>query len=297
MPRIALEPDDYPFLDYRRFTFSLAVMAGGSAWLSGSTAVRHDAAKGMVVEGDLVAQARLVIDKMRATLVPAGLTLADMVRVVEYVTPAALDDLPKLAALRREAYGGAVPSVSTIVVKSLLRPAALIEIEGVARRGGAGGVVYSSLSGSALSEAVPAAGERAMTFLAPGAAPPADGIAVIMPRLVDPVARVQAERAAGQGVAFVAAEGDPAAGDIVGQCREVYARLAQRIAAMGADLDRVVKTTEFVTPAGLAEYRRTADVRREVFAPPYPAATGVICEALPTPGALIAVEAVVVTAP
>lgn len=297
MPRIALEPDDYPFLDYRRFTFSLAVMAGGSAWLSGSTAVRHDAAKGMVVEGDLVAQARLVIDKMRATLVPAGLTLADMVRVVEYVTPAALDDLPKLAALRREAYGGAVPSVSTIVVKSLLRPAALIEIEGVARRGGAGSVTYRSLSGAEAAEPAPVEGERAISFLSPGATAPSDGIAVVMPRVVACAAGVQRERAAGKGVAFLAAEGDPAAGDIVGQCREVYARLARRIAAMGADPDAVVKTTEFVTPAGLADYRRTADVRREVFMAPYPAATGVICEALPTPGALIAVEAVVVTAP
>lgn len=292
MPRVALEPDEYPFLDYRRFTFSLAVMAGGSAWLSGSTAVRHDAAKGMVVEGDLVAQARLVIDKMRATLVPAGLTLADMVRVVEYVTPAALDDLPKLAALRHAAYGGAAPSVSTIVVKSLLRPAALIEIEGVARRGGAGSVVYRGNAGAG----APREGERALTFLSPGLPPAAQGISVIMPRIVAATAGTQHERASGDAVAFLAAEGDPAAGDVVGQCREVYARLAQRIAAMGADLDAVVKTTEFVTPAGLADYRRTADVRREVFAAPYPAATGVICEALPTPGALIAVEAVVVTA-
>lgn len=293
MARTALEPDDYPFLDYRRFTFSLALMAGGAAWLSGSTAVRYDPARGMVVEGDLVAQARTVIDKMRATLVPAGLTLADMVRIVEYVTPAALDDLPKLAALRAEAYGGADLSVSTIVVKSLLRPTALIEIEGVARRGGARGVTYaSSLAGSA-----PREGERAISFLTPGAAPAAHGIGVVMPRLVAPGATVQHERAAGEGVAFLAAEGDPAAGDVVGQCREAYVRLARRIATIGADLDAVVKTTEFVTPAGLAAYRRTADVRRAVFAAPYPAATGVICEALPTPGALIAVEAVMVTAP
>jgi enamine deaminase RidA (YjgF/YER057c/UK114 family) len=121
-------------------------------------------------------------------------------------------------------------------------------------------------------------------------------MSIVMPRLVEPGSAAQCERASGSGVAFVAAEGDPAAGDVVGQCREVYARLARRIAAMGADLDAVVKTTEFVTPAGLGEYRRTADIRREVFAAPYPAATGVICEALPTPGSLIAVEAVVVTA-
>jgi enamine deaminase RidA (YjgF/YER057c/UK114 family) len=58
-----------------------------------------------------------------------------------------------------------------------------------------------------------------------------------------------------------------------------------------------VKTTEFVTPEGLGDYRKTAEVRREVFAPPFPAATGVVCEGLPAPGAQIAVEAVAVRAP
>jgi len=63
MPRLALEPADYPFFDYRRFTFSLGIAAGGSIWLSGSTAVRFDAArKAMVVDGDLVAQARVILD-------------------------------------------------------------------------------------------------------------------------------------------------------------------------------------------------------------------------------------------
>ena len=42
MARRALEPDDYPFFDYRRFTFSLGIAAGASVWLSGSTAVRFD---------------------------------------------------------------------------------------------------------------------------------------------------------------------------------------------------------------------------------------------------------------
>jgi enamine deaminase RidA (YjgF/YER057c/UK114 family) len=56
----------------------------------------------------------------------------------------------------------------------------------------------------------------------------------------------------------------------------------------------VVKTTEFVTPEGLGGYRKTAEVRREVFTPPFPAATGVVCEGLAKVGARIAVEAVAV---
>ena len=55
-----------------------------------------------------------------------------------------------------------------------------------------------------------------------------------------------------------------------------------------------MKTTEFITSEGLGDYRKTADVRREVFGLPYPAATGVICERLSRPGSLISVEATAV---
>ena len=58
--------------------------------------------------------------------------------------------------------------------------------------------------------------------------------------------------------------------------QEIYARLGHQLAVCGAGLDMVVKTTEFVTPEGLGDYRKTAEVRREVFAPPFPAATGVL---------------------
>ena len=81
------------------------------------------------------------------------------------------------------------------------------------------------------------------------------------------------------------------------QCRDVYARLREQLAAAGSGLEWVVKTTEYVTPAGLDGYRGTADVRREVFADPYPAATGVVCDALMTPGAQIAIEVVAIRMP
>jgi enamine deaminase RidA (YjgF/YER057c/UK114 family) len=122
-----------------------------------------------------------------------------------------------------------------------------------------------------------------------------------MPRLVDDDVSVQLElgasRDADDDIVFASAMGDPAAGDVTGQCREIYGRLGLQLAACGASLDMVVKTTEFVTPDGLGDYRKTAEVRREVFTPPFPAATGVVCGGLPMPGAQIAVEAVAVKAP
>jgi len=277
----------------------------------------------MVVDGDLVEQARVIFDKMRLTLAAGGLGLRDIVRIVQYVTPGALADLPRLSAFVGGLLPGTAPTVSTVVVKSLLRNEALIEIEAVATRGDGPKVEYlPSVTGSDCHKTWSRADEllasrglarnhvlRTVEFLTPGAAPHAgqhDGKAgtvlqVLMPRLVDDDAGVQLElgasRDAGGDVVFVTAVGDPAAGDVAGQCREIYARLGKRLAACGAGLDMVVKTTEFVTPEGLSGYRKTADVRREVFAQPFPAATGVVCEGLPATGAQIAVEAVAVRAP
>jgi enamine deaminase RidA (YjgF/YER057c/UK114 family) len=231
----ALEPTDYPFFDYRRFTFSLGIAAAGQVWLSGSTAVRFDEErKAMVVTGDLLAQASVIYEKMRKTLSADSLALSNVNRMTQYVTLAAVADLARLEELRRSIFAGSMPIVSTVVIKSLLRTEALIEIEGVAS-----------------SEA---------------SAPP---------------------------IVMVSMLGDPAAGGIAEQCRQAYTKLAHALEKAGSGLDKVVKTTEFITLEALPDYRHTAEVRRTVFAKPYPAATGVICEKLPRAGALISIEAIV----
>ena len=130
--RRALEPEKFPFFDYRRFTFSLGIAARGSVWLSGSTAVCFDVERrSMVVAGDLLAQAGVISRRCETVLAAGQLRLSDIYRVVRYVTPAALPDLGRLNEEQARALG--MPrSCSTVVVKSLLRPGALIEIEAVA---------------------------------------------------------------------------------------------------------------------------------------------------------------------
>jgi aminoacrylate peracid reductase len=82
-------------------------------------------------------------------------------------------------------------------------------------------------------------------------------------------------------------------GDIVAQTRHIYRKFAALLAAAGASLEDVVETTEYVTTT--ENYRKTADVRREVFrGPPYPTATGVIVNGLLREGALIEISAVAV---
>lgn len=81
-------------------------------------------------------------------------------------------------------------------------------------------------------------------------------------------------------------------GDIVGQARVAYTNLSRILALAGTGLEAIVQTTEFVTEAGLRDYRKTAEVRRGLFQAPYPAATGVVCEELIDSNALVEVEAI-----
>ena len=82
-------------------------------------------------------------------------------------------------------------------------------------------------------------------------------------------------------------------GDIVAQTRQIYRQFEALLAAAGGTLRDIVATTEFITTT--ENYRRTAEVRREVFGgPPYPAATGVIVKGLLREGALIEISAIAV---
>lgn len=82
------------------------------------------------------------------------------------------------------------------------------------------------------------------------------------------------------------------AGDIAAQTRYIFQKMAKLLAAAGAGFEHVVQTTEYITTT--ENYRRTADVRREFFRPPYPTATGVIVKGLLREGALIEISAVAV---
>ena len=95
------------------------------------------------------------------------------------------------------------------------------------------------------------------------------------------------------GTTAVADDGTLVApGDIVGQTRFIYQKLAKLLAAAGAGFEHIVETTDYVTTT--ENYRGTADVRRELFRPPYPTATGVIVKGLLREGALIEISAVAV---
>jgi enamine deaminase RidA (YjgF/YER057c/UK114 family) len=83
-----------------------------------------------------------------------------------------------------------------------------------------------------------------------------------------------------------------APGDIVEQTRVILRKFQRLLEAAGGGMEHIVQTTEYITTT--EHYRRTAEVRREFFRPPYPTATGVIVAGLLREGAVIEISAVAV---
>lgn len=83
-----------------------------------------------------------------------------------------------------------------------------------------------------------------------------------------------------------------APGDVAGQARAIYARLASLLEAVGGSLADVVKTTDYVVSR--ENYRATAEVRHEFLGPNFTAATGVVVKELLGRGVLIEIEAIAV---
>jgi len=130
----AIVPRHYPWLDFARSTFSLGVtLGGGAAILSGHTASEYDPElHRIVVRGSLEEQTRTTFKKVQAVLEEAGLTLADVVQVVEYVCAGPTERYFEMESLCAEILVASRPIVNTVVVSSLVRSDALIEIEVVA---------------------------------------------------------------------------------------------------------------------------------------------------------------------
>jgi len=212
----------------------------------------------MAVEGDLLAQMRLAYAKIAAILQAAGLSLRHVVRAVEYVSVEGLTDYPPTADLRRELFEAHPPVTSPVVVKRPIQPTALIEIE-----------VIASREGRILVDAAPAM----------------DAVQGPLACQVGDVVYLAAEFPYPAGDNEIAAPGD-----IVGQARQIYENAGRLLQAAGLGWEHVVKTVEFLTPAGLDRYRETGSVRREYLGPRFPAATGIIMPRLLHPDALLQID-------
>ena len=111
-----------------RYTFSPAVRKGNLLFISGLTATNS---RGEVVgEDDIVVQTREIFKKIGKILEEAGASFDDIVKTVDYITTK--QGYKGTADVRREFFKNGFPAATGIVVKELLRPEALIEIDAIA---------------------------------------------------------------------------------------------------------------------------------------------------------------------
>ena len=80
------------------------------------------------------------------------------------------------------------------------------------------------------------------------------------------------------------------AGNLEAQMRYIYETVKGLLEKAGASFDDVIKTTDYIAPQAVADYVKTAEIRREYFKGNYPAATGVVVHSLLRPDWLIEIE-------
>ena len=106
--------------------YSQAIRAGGFLFVAGQ--IPLDAA-GNMVDGDVTAQSRQVLDNIRAVLKAAGLTMADVVRTTVFLSD--LNDLPAMNETYGAYFSEPYPARATVQVARLPRDVR-IEIEVIA---------------------------------------------------------------------------------------------------------------------------------------------------------------------
>lgn len=126
--RTSLNPDSVaaPLKGY--YSNAVRVEAGPLLFISGQIAL--DAQGKIVGAGDVRAQARQVLENIRAILRSQGADMADIVNVVVYVTD--IGAFHGIADIRLEYFPANGPASTIVEVSKLALPELLIEISAVA---------------------------------------------------------------------------------------------------------------------------------------------------------------------
>jgi enamine deaminase RidA (YjgF/YER057c/UK114 family) len=108
------------------YTHVVEVQPGRVAYISGQVALNK--AGELVGEGDIVAQTRQVFENIKAALDELGTDFGAVVKLNYYAV-----DVARLAEIRevRSEYLTTPPASTFVVVKGLVRPELLIEIEAI----------------------------------------------------------------------------------------------------------------------------------------------------------------------
>ena len=256
----AIRPESFPWFRYEGYSFSLGLTDGTTAWLSGHSASEFDPeSKHMVVRGGMTEQTQTAYAKIEAILNAAGFDFGDVVRVVENVTAHGADHYAEAAAVREKTFGNSYPTVVTVMVERLLRPAAFIEIEVTATKGDTKMSIVGSDS----------------NLHRTGITEVADGTIYLPTMLpIDSAGNLVAE------------------GDFAGQYRYCLERAGELLESVGLDLSHVVKTIDYSTSETRDVYSKCGRPRKELLGPVYPGAAGILMDRLHAPGVLVAIDVI-----
>tara|TARA_B000000475_G_scaffold168006_1_gene135173 strand:- start:1106 stop:1492 length:387 start_codon:yes stop_codon:yes gene_type:complete len=109
------------------FGYSRAVQIGNTIELSGTTASEDDKVIGV---GDVTLQTEYIIKKIEHTLVEAGFSLKDVVRIRIFMTDISLWE--EVAKVHSYLFEDVMPAFTLIEVSKLIHPDLLIEVEATA---------------------------------------------------------------------------------------------------------------------------------------------------------------------
>lgn len=213
----------------------------------------------IIGKGDVVAQTRAIFERAGRMLAALGVGFDRVVKTCDYITPAALSTYKGTGRVRKELLGPVYPGAAGILMPRLMHPEALIQYDFIATRDtpvavNPGWTRYQKLTYS------PAVRAGKLLFMS------------------------------GQGSLDPATERVVHDGDVVAQAEYTYGNIIKVLQAAGAGPQNLVKTIEYVTPAGLPRYRDVAKVREQLLREPWPASTGLICEALLRPEMQIEID-------
>ena len=209
--------------------------------------------------GDVVAQTRAIFEKAGRMLAALGVGFDRVVKTCDYITPAALSAYKGTGRVRKELLGPVYPGAAGILMPRLVHPEALIQYDFIATRDtpvlvNPGWTRYQKLTYS------PAVRAGKLLFMS------------------------------GQGSLDPTTERVVHDGDVVAQAEYTYGNILKVLEAAGAGPQNLAKTIEYVTPAALPRYRDVARVREKLLREPWPASTGLICEALLRPEMQIEID-------
>jgi len=110
--------------------FSLATLTRGGRQLHVSGQVAQGPDGQTIGKGNIEAQATQVLENLRALVEQAGGSLADVARIVVYLT--AREHLPAVMEVRRRYFREPYPATTAVVVAGLANPEWMVEIEATA---------------------------------------------------------------------------------------------------------------------------------------------------------------------